>query len=50
MNRPRLFRCDCPLRGPIVQLLKPTGDGYGHVKSLLRGTTYETRLDRLYPL
>ena len=49
MNTPRLFRCDGPT-GPIVQLLASTGDGYCRVKSLLRQVSFETRLDRLYPL
>lgn len=50
MSTPRLFRCDCRHHGPIVQLLGPTGDGWCRVRSLLRGVSYETRLDRLFPL
>ena len=49
MNTPRLFRCDHPA-GPIVALLASTGDGWVKVRSLLRHLTFETRLDRLYPL
>lgn len=49
MNAPRLFRCDHPA-GPIVQLLGSAGDGWVKVRSLLLKLTFETRLDRLYPL
>ena len=49
MNAPRFFRCDGPT-GPIVQLLGSAGEGWVKVKSLLRHVTFETRLDRLFPL
>lgn len=49
MSTPRLFRCD-HAAGPIVALLGPCGDGWVRVRSLLLKLTFETRLDRLYPL
>ena len=50
MSPKRFFRCDAPLTGPIVLWVGPAAEGYARVKSLLRGTVFETRIDRLYPL